>query len=49
VRELTEELDARTGYRRVVGKSQQWRQVLTQATPVAATETPFSCSANRAR
>ena len=39
VRALTEELDARTGYRRVVGESQQWRQVLTQATQVASTET----------
>ena len=39
VRMLTEELDARTGYRRVVGESKQWRQVLTQATQVAATET----------
>src|SRR5262249_39379743 len=39
VRTLTEELDARTGYRRVVGESKQWRQVLTQATQVAATET----------
>ena len=39
VRALTEELDARTGYRRVVGESPQWRQVLTQATQVAATET----------
>ena len=39
VRALTEELDARTGYRRVVGESKQWRQVLTQATQVAATET----------
>jgi transcriptional regulator with GAF, ATPase, and Fis domain len=39
VRELTEELDARTGYRRVVGESQQWRQVLTQAAQVAATDT----------
>jgi transcriptional regulator with GAF, ATPase, and Fis domain len=39
VRSLTEELDARTGYRRVVGDSPQWRQVLTQATQVAATET----------
>jgi transcriptional regulator with GAF, ATPase, and Fis domain len=39
VRMLTEELDARTGYRRVVGESRQWRQVLTQATQVAATET----------
>jgi transcriptional regulator with GAF, ATPase, and Fis domain len=39
VRVLTEELDARTGYRRVVGESTEWRQVLTQATQVAATET----------
>jgi transcriptional regulator with GAF, ATPase, and Fis domain len=39
VQMLTEELDARTGYRRVVGASRQWRQVLTQATQVAATET----------
>jgi transcriptional regulator with GAF, ATPase, and Fis domain len=39
VRALTEELDARTGYRRVVGESKQWRQVLTQATQVAATDT----------
>jgi two-component system response regulator AtoC len=39
VRLLTEELDARTGYRRVVGESKQWRQVLTQAAQVAATDT----------
>ena len=39
VRALTEELDSRTGYRRVVGESPQWRQVLTQATQVASTET----------
>jgi len=39
VRALTDELDARTGYRRVVGHSVQWKQVLTQATQVAATET----------
>jgi PAS domain S-box-containing protein len=39
VRTLTEELDARTGYRRVVGESAQWREVLTQATQVADTET----------
>ena len=36
VRALTEELDARTGYRRVIGESAPWRQVLTQATQVAA-------------
>jgi len=39
VRALTEELDSRTGYRRIVGESPQWRQVLTQATQVAATGT----------
>ncbi len=39
VRALTDELDARTGYRRVVGESPPWRQVLTQAAQVAATET----------
>ncbi|MET0164493.1 MAG: sigma 54-interacting transcriptional regulator, partial [Vicinamibacterales bacterium] len=39
VRALTEELDSRTGYRRVVGESVEWRQVLKQATQVAATET----------
>jgi transcriptional regulator with GAF, ATPase, and Fis domain len=39
VRELTDELDARTGYRRVVGESPEWRQVLTQAAQVAATDT----------
>jgi transcriptional regulator with GAF, ATPase, and Fis domain len=38
VRTLTEELDSRTGYRRVVGESAGWRQALTQATQVAATE-----------
>jgi PAS domain S-box-containing protein len=39
VRALTDELDARTGYRRIVGQSPTWRNVLTQATQVAATET----------
>ena len=39
VKALTEELDARTGCRRVVGDSKSWRQVLTQATQVAATDT----------
>ncbi len=39
VRTLTEELDVRSGYRRVVGESPRWRQVLTQATQVAATDT----------
>src|SRR5262249_39666480 len=36
---LAEELDARYGYRRVVGASASWKQVLTQATQVAATDT----------
>ncbi len=39
VRTLTDELDARTGYRRVIGTSAEWRQVLTQATQVAGTDT----------
>jgi transcriptional regulator with GAF, ATPase, and Fis domain len=39
VQTLTEELDARTGYRRVVGASREWRQVLKQATQVATTDT----------
>jgi transcriptional regulator with GAF, ATPase, and Fis domain len=39
VRALTEELDARTGYRRVIGASASWTQALTQATQVATTET----------
>jgi formate hydrogenlyase transcriptional activator len=39
VRALTDELDARTGYRRVVGGSLAWKQVLTLATQVAPTDT----------
>ena len=39
VQALTEELNARAGFHRVVGKSTAWRQALTQATQVAATET----------
>jgi transcriptional regulator with GAF, ATPase, and Fis domain len=39
VRALSDELDARTGYRRVLGESASWRHVLTQATQVAAAET----------
>ena len=39
VRALTEELNSRPGYRRVVGDSPSWRQALTEATQVAATET----------
>jgi transcriptional regulator with GAF, ATPase, and Fis domain len=38
VKSLTEELDARTGFRRVLGESPQWRRVLTQAAQVAATD-----------
>ena len=39
VRALTDELNARGGFRRVIGESAAWRTVLTQATQVAATET----------
>jgi len=39
VRSLTEELDSRTGYRRMAGESKPWKQVLTEATKVAATDT----------
>jgi transcriptional regulator with GAF, ATPase, and Fis domain len=38
VNSLISELD-RTGYRRVTGESKEWKQVLTQATKVAATDT----------
>jgi transcriptional regulator with GAF, ATPase, and Fis domain len=38
VRALTDELDARTGYRRVIGESPTWRRILTQATQVAPTD-----------
>jgi transcriptional regulator with GAF, ATPase, and Fis domain len=39
VRQLTDELDARTGYRRVIGESAPWREVLKRAAQVAALET----------
>jgi transcriptional regulator with GAF, ATPase, and Fis domain len=39
VRALTDELNAKSGFRRVIGESKQWRHVLTQATQVAATQT----------
>jgi len=39
VRALTEELNAHSGYRRVVGSAPVWRRALTQATQVAGTET----------
>ncbi|HWY57091.1 MAG TPA: sigma 54-interacting transcriptional regulator [Terriglobales bacterium] len=38
VQQLTEELDARGGYRRVIGESAAWREILNKATQVAATE-----------
>jgi transcriptional regulator with GAF, ATPase, and Fis domain len=39
VKALTEELDARTGFRRVVGESAEWHGVLRHATQVASNET----------
>ncbi len=39
VHALTEELDARTGYSRVVGQSAPWKAALKRATQVAGTET----------
>ena len=39
VRALTDELNARSGYRRVVGSAPLWQRALTQATQVAGTET----------
>jgi transcriptional regulator with GAF, ATPase, and Fis domain len=39
VRALTDELNARSGFRRVIGESPPWRQVLTQATQVSSTAT----------
>jgi two-component system response regulator FlrC len=36
---LTRELEARTGHRRVVGRSRAWKDVLAQAARVAQTET----------
>lgn len=39
VRQLTDELDARPGYRRLIGESPQWREVLKQAAQVASVET----------
>jgi two-component system response regulator AtoC len=38
VRVLTEELNVRSGYHRVVGNSSSWRQALTQAAQVAPTD-----------
>jgi transcriptional regulator with GAF, ATPase, and Fis domain len=42
VKSLSEELDARTGYRRVIGRSLAWQAVLKAATQVAATDTTVS-------
>jgi two-component system response regulator HydG len=39
VQALTDELNSRAGFHRVIGKSASWRQVLTQASQVAGTET----------
>jgi transcriptional regulator with GAF, ATPase, and Fis domain len=39
VQALTDELNSRAGFHRVIGKSAGWRQVLTQSSQVAATET----------
>jgi transcriptional regulator with GAF, ATPase, and Fis domain len=39
VRSLSEELLTRSGYRRVVGRSARWKEVLDHAAKVAATET----------
>jgi len=39
VRSLVEELDAKSGYRRVLGQSKEWKAVLKQAAQVAATDT----------
>jgi len=38
VQQLKDELDALSGYRRVIGESRPWREVLKQATQVAGTE-----------
>jgi transcriptional regulator with GAF, ATPase, and Fis domain len=39
VRSLTEELDSRSGYDRVIGESGEWKRVLKQAAQVAETDT----------
>jgi transcriptional regulator with GAF, ATPase, and Fis domain len=38
VRALTDELNARSGYHRLIGESPSWRRVLSQAAQVGATE-----------
>ena len=42
VQALTDELNSRAGFHRVIGKSASWKQVLTQASQVASTETTVS-------
>jgi transcriptional regulator with GAF, ATPase, and Fis domain len=39
VQALTDELNSRAGFHRVIGRSASWKQVLTQASQVAPTET----------
>ncbi len=39
VKTLTEELNSRAGYHRVIGESPSWKMVLKQATQVASTDT----------
>jgi transcriptional regulator with GAF, ATPase, and Fis domain len=39
VKTLTDELDSRSGFRRITGESRVWKAVLTQTTKVAATDT----------
>jgi transcriptional regulator with GAF, ATPase, and Fis domain len=39
VKSLADELDARTGYARIVGRSAEWQAVLKAATQVASTDT----------
>jgi transcriptional regulator with AAA-type ATPase domain len=39
VKTLTEELDSRSGLRRMAGESKAWKDVLTQAAKVASTDT----------
>jgi transcriptional regulator with GAF, ATPase, and Fis domain len=48
VQSLTQEIDAISGYGRVVGDSVAWKKVLKLATQVAAAETTALCSASRA-
>jgi transcriptional regulator with GAF, ATPase, and Fis domain len=49
VQALTEELNARAGFRRVIGQSASWREVLTQATQVAPTESTVLLLGSRGR